>query len=127
LVETLLKSMGYENYFISPWLNLMALAVTQAGCTHECTVVAGRKPKDVSELQWINTVLGNLKTSLSGATTASALESRQRNTSAPSPADSIAGSISRHCPNDCWWPQRSAGRTRSARFGWWLKFIANQE
>jgi hypothetical protein len=25
LVETLLKSMGYENYFISPWLNLMAL------------------------------------------------------------------------------------------------------
>jgi hypothetical protein len=35
-------------------------AVTQAGCTHECTVVAGRKPKDVPELQWINTVLGIL-------------------------------------------------------------------
>jgi hypothetical protein len=29
-------------------------AVTQAGCTHESTVVAGRKPKDVPELQWIN-------------------------------------------------------------------------
>lgn len=42
-------------------------AVTQAGCTHESTVVAGRKPKDVPELQWINTVLGNLKTSLSGS------------------------------------------------------------
>ena len=42
-------------------------AVAQAGCTHECTVVAGRKPKDVPELQWINTVLGNLKTSLSGS------------------------------------------------------------
>ena len=42
-------------------------AVTQADCTHECTVVAGRKPKDVPELQWINTVLGNLKTSLSGS------------------------------------------------------------
>ena len=42
-------------------------AVTQAGCTHECTVVARRKPKDVPELQWINTVLGNLKTSLSGS------------------------------------------------------------
>jgi len=42
-------------------------AVTQAGCTHECTVVAGRKPKEVPELQWINTVLGNLKTSLSGS------------------------------------------------------------
>jgi hypothetical protein len=42
-------------------------AVTQAGCTHESTVVAGRKPKDVPQLQWINTVLGNLKTSLSGS------------------------------------------------------------
>jgi hypothetical protein len=39
---------------------------TQAGCAHECTVVARRKPKDVPELQWINTVLGNLKTSMSG-------------------------------------------------------------
>lgn len=42
-------------------------AVTKAGCAHESTVVAGRKPKDVPELQWINTVLGNLKTSLSGS------------------------------------------------------------
>lgn len=42
-------------------------AVTQAGCTHESTVVAARKPKDVPQLQWINTVLGNLKTSLSGS------------------------------------------------------------
>jgi len=42
-------------------------AVTQAGCTHHSTVVAGRKPKNVPELQWINTVLGNLKTSLSGS------------------------------------------------------------
>lgn len=29
--------------------------------------MAGRKPKDVTELQWVNTVLGNLKTSLSGS------------------------------------------------------------
>lgn len=42
-------------------------AVTKAGCTHDSTVVAGRKPKDVPQLQWINTVLGNLKTSLSGS------------------------------------------------------------
>lgn len=41
-------------------------AVTIAGCTHEPTVVGGRKPKDLPEFQWINTVLGNLKTSLSG-------------------------------------------------------------
>lgn len=42
-------------------------AVTQAGCTHESTVVARRKPKDVPDLQWINTVLENFKTSLSGS------------------------------------------------------------
>lgn len=28
--------------------------------------MAGRKPKEVPEFKWINTVLGNLKTSLSG-------------------------------------------------------------
>lgn len=41
-------------------------AVTEAGCTHQPTVMAGRKPKEVPEFRWINTVLGNLKTSLSG-------------------------------------------------------------
>lgn len=41
-------------------------AVTGAGCTHHPTVMAGRKPKEVPEFKWINTVLGNLKTSLSG-------------------------------------------------------------
>jgi hypothetical protein len=37
------------------------------GCRHLPTVIAGRKPKDVPEFRWINTVLGNLKTSLSGS------------------------------------------------------------
>jgi len=41
-------------------------AVTEAGCSHQPTVMAGRKPKDVPEFKWINTVLGNLKTSLAG-------------------------------------------------------------
>ena len=41
-------------------------AVTMTGCAHQTTVVGGRKPKDLPEFQWINTVLGNLKTSLSG-------------------------------------------------------------
>ena len=40
--------------------------VTASGCAHEPTVVGGRKPKDMHEFEWINTVLGNLKTSLSG-------------------------------------------------------------
>lgn len=42
-------------------------AVTTAGCTHQVTVVGGRKPNDLPEFKWINTVLGNLKTSLSGS------------------------------------------------------------
>ncbi|AHE98511.1 IS1595-like element ISTni3 family transposase [Thioalkalivibrio paradoxus] len=42
-------------------------AVTMAGCRHQPTVVAGRKPKDLPEFHWVNTVLGNLKTSLSGS------------------------------------------------------------
>lgn len=42
-------------------------AVSAAGCRHQPTVVGGRKPKDLPEFQWINTVLGNLKTSLSGS------------------------------------------------------------
>ncbi len=41
-------------------------AVTEAGCSHLPTVIAGRKPKDVPQFKWINTILGNLKTSLSG-------------------------------------------------------------
>ena len=42
-------------------------AVAAANCTHRPTVVAGRKPKDLPEFKWVNTVLGNLKTSLSGS------------------------------------------------------------
>jgi transposase-like protein len=41
--------------------------VTEADCQHQVTVVGGRKPKDLPEFCWINTVLGNLKTSLGGA------------------------------------------------------------
>jgi hypothetical protein len=41
-------------------------AITKADCSHHATVMAGRKPKEVLEFRWINTVLGNLKTSLSG-------------------------------------------------------------
>lgn len=42
-------------------------AVTEAGCTHQPTVMAGRKPDAVPQFRGINTVMGNLKTSLSGA------------------------------------------------------------
>lgn len=42
-------------------------SVSAAGCEHRPTVVGQRKPKELPEFKWINTVLSNLKTSLSGS------------------------------------------------------------
>lgn len=42
-------------------------AVTDAGCTHVVEVVGQRKPRELPQFKWINTVLGNLKTMISGA------------------------------------------------------------
>ena len=38
--------------------------VTDADCQHHVIIAGGRKPKDLPEFSWLNTVLGNLKTSL---------------------------------------------------------------
>jgi len=40
--------------------------VADAGCEHRPTVAGGRKPRDLPEFKWVNTILGNLKTSLGG-------------------------------------------------------------
>lgn len=42
-------------------------AVKKVGCSHAPIIVGGRKPRELPEFQWVNTVLGNLKTSLCGA------------------------------------------------------------
>ena len=42
-------------------------SVTTAGCSHEVVVSRGRHPKDLPEFRWINILLSNLKTSISGA------------------------------------------------------------
>ena len=42
-------------------------AVTEVGCTHSVEVVGKRKPRDLPQFKWVNTVLGNLKTMLSSA------------------------------------------------------------
>ena len=41
-------------------------AVRQAGCEHQPTVVGDAKPRELPQFKWVNTVLSNLKTSLSG-------------------------------------------------------------
>ena len=42
-------------------------AVTAVGCEHKPVVVGERKPRDLPQFLWVNTVLGNLKTTLAGA------------------------------------------------------------
>jgi ISXO2 transposase-like protein/transposase-like zinc ribbon protein len=43
------------------------VGVVDSGCDHLPIVVGRRKPRDVPEFAWINTILGNLKTTLAGA------------------------------------------------------------
>ena len=42
-------------------------AVTDAGCTHNFEVVGQRKPRELPQFKWVNTVLSNAKTMISGA------------------------------------------------------------
>ncbi|MCC6135222.1 MAG: transposase [Gammaproteobacteria bacterium] len=41
--------------------------VIAAGCSHQALIIGLRKPNEVPEFGWVNTILGNLKTSFSGA------------------------------------------------------------
>ena len=41
--------------------------VIDAGCAHSYIVVGPRKPREMPQFKWVNTVLGNLKTAISGA------------------------------------------------------------
>lgn len=72
---------GFTNEAISAWAKACLLpqctvlsdglgcfaAVTDAGCVHTPRVVGALKPRDLPEFKWVNTVLGNLKTTLAGA------------------------------------------------------------
>jgi hypothetical protein len=89
-------------------------AVTETGCTHQPTVVAGRKPKDLPEFRWINTMLGNLKTSLTGSHLRSTSESMRCDTWPLSPTVSTTDSTSARCTSASSSPQPAAGPTRSA-------------
>jgi len=41
-------------------------SVTTAGCSHQAVVTGGKHPNELPQFRWINTLLGNLKTSLNG-------------------------------------------------------------
>ena len=42
-------------------------AAADGGCKHVPVVVGTRRPRDLPQFKWVNTVLGNLKTTLAGA------------------------------------------------------------
>jgi hypothetical protein len=54
---------GFTSQAIGKWVKTRL----KPGCVHIPRVVGTLKPKDLPELKWINTVLGNLKTTLSGS------------------------------------------------------------
>jgi hypothetical protein len=41
-------------------------ATAEAGCEHVPKIMGGRKPKEGPIFQWLNTIMGNVKTGLSG-------------------------------------------------------------
>ena len=41
--------------------------VTETGYLHQPIIVGGRKPQDLPKFNWVNTILGNLKTSFGRA------------------------------------------------------------
>ena len=41
--------------------------MVDAGCLHQPIVLGALKPRDLPQFKWVNTVLGNLKTTLAGA------------------------------------------------------------
>ena len=49
----------------SEGLNCFA-GVIDAGCAHSYIVVGRRKPRDLPQFTWVNTILGNLKTMING-------------------------------------------------------------
>ncbi len=95
----------------------MVVGVTDAGCVHQPTVVGGRKPKELPMFHWVNTLLGNVKSSLSGAHHAfgySHYAERYRG--------AIVYRFNRRfdlhaCLTDCWWPRWLPARAQNAGFG----------
>ncbi len=72
---------GFTNDAITKWAKASLLpyaevrsdglacfaSVVDAGCLHRPMVVGKLKPRDLPKFKWVNTVLGNLKTTLAGA------------------------------------------------------------
>ena len=60
------RQLGVGTNVLSDGLACFA-EITDAGCAHTVKVVGQRKSRDLPQLKWVNTVLANVKTMLSGA------------------------------------------------------------
>ena len=121
--------------------------VTDAGCEHTAIIVGGRKPKDLPQFSWVNTILGNLKTSFGGAYHAfdfakygtrylgtfaydrgecgDRVEGATSGDAAGEAASTAASTSTRFTPA-CSSPPRPWGHARSAGSAW-LRNLANQD
>ena len=79
--------------------------MTDAKCVHMPMVVGGIKSRDVPEFKWVNTVLGNLKTTLASTFHALRYFKYATTTSTLSPIASTGASIcaiSSHGSSSAW-------------------------
>ena len=60
------RQLGVGTNVLSDRLACFA-AITDAGCAHTVKVVGQRKPRDLPQYKWVNTVLANVNPMLSGA------------------------------------------------------------
>jgi hypothetical protein len=90
-------------------------AVTEAGCQHHPVVAGGRKPKELPEFLWINTILGNLKTSLGGSYHSFDFAKYAPRYLAAFASTGASNSIHSQCV--CWWPPPPSGLVRPTGFG----------
>ena len=60
------RQLGVGTNVLSDGLACLA-AITDAGCAHTIKVLGQRKPRDLPQFKWVNTVLANVNPMLSGA------------------------------------------------------------
>ena len=75
--------------------------ISDAGFQHTAVITGGRKPNELPEFNWVNTVLGNVKTSLNGAYHAFDFSKYTPAIWPLLPIGSIGGLFSRHCLSVC--------------------------
>ena len=102
-------------------------AATEAACLHLPIMVGDRKPRDLPQLKWVSTVLGNLKTPSTGAFYSLKYRCTATPTSQPLPIASTTGSICAASSPASSSMSRCLARPRKLRSGFRRNSVSNQE